>query len=326
VCGGLGGSICGVPKDLESPSVENPMKALVTGATGFVGHRLLAKLQRPVVLSRNAEKAAKELAAFGVEPFAWEPMEGPPPAAAFEGVDVVFHMAGDPVAEGRWTEKKKARIRDSRIIGTRNLVAGLRNLAMKPKTLVCASALGYYGSRGDEELDEKAPPGSDFLADVCVGWEREAAAARELGIRVVSVRIGIVLGAGGGALAKMLTPFKLGLGSPLGKGGQYMPWIHIDDLVELMLFAAGNSTLSGPVNGVSPHPVINREFTKTLGRVLGRPTIMPSVPPIALKLLIGEFGKVLLDSQRAVPKAAVNAGFTFQFPELEPALREILHG
>jgi len=301
------------------------MKPLVTGATGFVGHRLLARLQQPLVLSRNAEKAQKDLAAFQVRAFAWEPMEGPPPAVAFESVDTIFHLAGDPVAEGRWTDQKKARIRDSRIIGTRNLVAGLRNLAVKPQTLVCASAVGYYGSRGDEELDETASPGSDFLAEVCVGWEREAARARELGIRVVSIRTGIVLGTGGGALAKMLTPFKLGIGSPLGNGRQYMPWVHIDDLVELMLLAAGNANLSGPVNGVAPHPVTNREFTKTLGHVLGRPTFMPAVPPIALKVLIGEFGQVLLDSQRAVPRAALNAGFAFRFPKLEPALREILH-
>src|SRR5262249_54151987 len=177
-------------------------------------------------------KASKELVAFGVQTYAWDPMEGPPPVAAFEGVDTIFHLAGDPVAEGRWTEQKKARIRDSRIVGTRNLVAGMRNLAVMPQTLVSASAVGYYGSRGNEKLDENAPPGSDFLAKVCVGWEREAAAARELGIRVVSTRTGIVLGAGGGALAKMLTPFKLGMGSPLGNGRQYMPWIHIDDLVE----------------------------------------------------------------------------------------------
>src|SRR5262245_18349406 len=325
MCCSLGGSIGGVHEGCESPCAEYAMKALVTGATGFVGHRLLAKLQRPVVLSRNAEKAAKELVAFGIRAFAWEPMEGPPPAAAFEGVDTVYHLAGDPVAEGRCTQQKKTRIRDSRIVGTRTFVAGLRNLAVKPQTLTSASAVGYYGSRGDEELDENAPPGKDFLAEVFVGWEREAAVARELGIRVVSIRTGIVLGAGGGALAKMLTPFKLGFGSPLGNGNQYMPWIHIDDLVELMLFAADNHGLSGPVNGVAPHPLTNRAFTKTLGRVLGRPTFMPSVPPIALKVLIGEFGQVLLDSQRAVPRAAVDSGFAFQFPELEPALREILH-
>ncbi len=299
------------------------MNALVTGATGFVGHRLLARLDRPAVLSLNAEKAAKELAAFGVRSFAWE-MGAPPPAAAFDGVDTVFHLAGEPVAEGRWNERKKARIRDSRIIGTRNLVTALRNLAVKPKTLVSASAVGYYGSRGDAELDENAAPGSDFLSEVCIGWEREAVAARELGVRVVLMRTGIVLGAGGGALAKMLTPFKLGLGSPLGSGDQYMPWIHIDDLVELMLFAAGNPNLSGPVNGVAPHPVTNREFTKTLGRVLGRPIFMPAVPPFAIKLLIGEFGQVLLDSQRAVPRAALDAGFQFRHPELEAALRDIV--
>ncbi len=300
------------------------MNALVTGATGFVGRRLLARLDRPAILSRSAEKAANELAAFGVRAFGWEPMEGLPPAAAFEGVDTIFHLAGDPVAEGRWTERKKARIRDSRVVGTRNLVAGLRGLAARPKTLVSASAMGYYGSRGEEELDENASPGSGFLADVCVGWEREAAAARELGIRVVPIRIGVVLGAGGGALAKMLTPFKFGLGSPLGNGRQYMPWVHIDDLVELMLFVAGNPNVNAPVNGVAPYPVSNREFTKTLGRVLGRPTFMPPVPPIALNLLIGEFGQVLLDSQRTVPRTLLNAGFRFRFETLEAALRDIL--
>src|SRR5205085_2185089 len=190
---------------------------------------------------------------------------------------------------------------------------------------ISASAVGYYGSRGDEELDERSLPGSDFLADVCSAWEQEAMSARELGIRVVPIRIGIVLGEKGGALAKMLTPFRLGLGSPLGSGEQYMSWVHIEDLVELMLFAAREPSISGPLNGVAPHPVTNREFTKTLGRVLGRPIFMPAVPPIALKLLIGDFGKVLLDSQRAVPVAALAAGFEFRFEELEAALRDVLH-
>src|SRR5438094_3685660 len=170
------------------------MRAIVTGATGFVGRRLLAKLDRPVVLSRNAEKAGKQLEKFNERTFSWEPSSGPPPAAAFEGIDTVFHLAGDPVAEGRWNKKKKARIRDSRVIGTRNLVATLRGLATKPKVLVSASAVGYYGSRGDQEIDESFPPGSDFLAEVCIGWEKEAVAARELGIRVVPIRVGIVLG------------------------------------------------------------------------------------------------------------------------------------
>jgi len=301
------------------------MRALVTGATGFVGRRLLAKLQQPVVLSRDASRAAKQLEKFNVRAFEWNPQEEPPPAAAFEGVDCIFHLAGDPVAEGRWTAKKKARIRDSRVTGTRYLVAALGGLSTRPKTLISASAVGYYGSRGDEEVDERSPPGHDFLADVCIAWEKEAVAARELGLRVVPVRVGIVLGEKGGALAKMLTPFSLGLGSPLGSGNQYMPWIHIDDLVEEMLFAAREPSLNGPLNGTAPHPVTNREFTKTLGRVLGRPTFMPAVPPIALKLLIGDFGEVLLTSQRALPRAALAAGFAFRFAELEPALREVLH-
>ncbi len=300
------------------------MQALVTGATGFVGRRLLAKLQQPVVLSRNAAKAEQALKPLEVKAFCWDPQTGPPPAAAFAGIDAVVHLAGDPVAEGRWTAAKKARIKDSRVIGTRNLVAGMRSLATKPRVLVSASAVGIYGSRGDEALDETSAPAGDFLADVCAGWEREAAAARELGIRVVPIRIGIVLGKGGGALGKMLTPFRLGLGSPLGSGRQYMPWVHLDDLVELMLFSAREENVTGPLNGVAPSPVTNREFTKTLGRALGRPTFMPPVPRFALRTMLGEFADVLLASQRVYPRAAESAGFTFKFRELEPALRDIL--
>jgi uncharacterized protein len=300
------------------------MRALVTGATGFVGQRLLAGLQQPVVLSRDAAKAEQSLKAFGAKAFAWEPQSGPPPAAAFEDIDTVFHLAGDPVAEGRWTAAKKARIRDSRVIGTRNLVSGLRLLSVKPRVLVSASAVGIYGSRGDEPLDETSAAASDFLADVCAGWEREAIAARELGVCVVPIRIGIVLGKGGGALAKMLFPFQLGLGSPLGSGRQYMPWIHLDDLVELMLFAAREEQVSGPLNGASPTPVTNREFTKTLGRVLGRPTFLPPIPRFVLRTMLGEFADILLQSQRVIPRAAEAAGFAFEFRELEPALRDVL--
>jgi uncharacterized protein (TIGR01777 family) len=203
-------------------------------------------------------------------------------------------------------------------------VAGLRALPAKPRVLVSASAVGIYGSRGDEPLDETSAPAGDFLADVCAGWEREAIAARELGIRVVPIRIGIVLGKGGGALGKMLTPFRLGLGSPLGSGRQFMPWVHLDDLVELMLFAAREERVTGPLNGAAPSPVTNREFTKTLGRTLGRPTFMPPVPRIALRTILGEFADVLLASQRVYPRAAEAAGFAFKFRELEPALRDIL--
>jgi uncharacterized protein (TIGR01777 family) len=300
------------------------MRALVTGGTGFVGHRLLAKLDQPVVVSRDAIKAEKKLEPLKPTIVKWDPLHDPLPAAALTGVDTVFHLAGDPVAEGRWTKKKKQRIHDSRVVGTQNLVAGLAAAAAKPKTLISASAVGYYGDCGDAEIDERSPPGHDFLAEVCIGWEREALAARDLGIRVVLIRTGIVLGEKGGALAKMLMPFQLGLGSPLGSGNQYMPWIHIDDLVELMLFAAREPNINGPLNGAAPHPVTNREFTKSLGHILGRPTFMPAVPPLALKILFGGFGQVLLDSQRALPRAALAAGFAFRYPELEGALRDVL--
>jgi hypothetical protein len=206
------------------------MKAMVTGATGFVGPRLLRLLDSPVVLSRNADRARTALGSLAGPIYRWDPLQGPPPAQAFEGVDVVLHLAGESVAEGRWTAAQKARIRDSRVIGTRHLVQGIAQAAAKPKTLVSASAVGYYGDRGEEELTETAAPAHDFLADVCVEWEREALAAQQHGVRVVTARTGIVLGAGGGALAKMLTPFKLGAGGPLGNGRQWMPWIHVADL------------------------------------------------------------------------------------------------
>ncbi|WP_254510999.1 TIGR01777 family oxidoreductase [Anatilimnocola floriformis] len=302
------------------------MKALITGATGFVGKRLLHRLNEPaVVLSRNAAKAEKTLSAFKVKAFNWDAENQPAPAEAFDGVDAVFHLAGDPVAEGRWTEEKKRRMRASRVEGTRNLVNTLAQLPKKPRVLVSASAVGYYGDRGDEVLTEDADPRDDLLAEVCVAWERESHAARHAGIRVVNPRIGIVLGEKGGAISKMLTPFKFGVGSPLGTGKQYMPWIHINDLVSLMLFAAERDSISGPLNGTAPNPVTNYEFTKTLGRVLNRPTFMPAPPNFMLKLLIGEFANVLLASQNAVPKRPLDAGFQFQYPTLEPALREILN-
>jgi uncharacterized protein (TIGR01777 family) len=301
------------------------MQALVTGATGFVGRHLLRRLEQPVVLSRDATKARRELADYQVRPFPWQP-ENQPPAEAFAGIDTVFHLAGDPVAKGRWNAAKKARIRDSRVVGTRNLVAGLARLSERPRVLVCASAVGYYGSRGEVALTEGTSPGSDFLAQVCVDWEREALTARNLGIRVVPIRIGIVLGPAGGALAQMLPPFRAGLGSPLGSGRQYMPWIHIDDLVELMLFVAGRDNVNGPLNGVAPTPVTNREFTHALGRALHRPTFLPAVPAFALKALLGEFAEVLLASQRVIPQAATNAGFTFRHPQLQPAFAAILNG
>ena len=299
------------------------MKALVTGATGFVGPRLLRLLDRPVVLSRNPDHARTSIGTLAGRIVKWDPMQGPPPAEAFEGIDVVLHLAGESVAEGRWTAAQKARIRDSRVVGTRHLVQGIAQAAVKPKTLVSASAVGYYGDRGEEELTEAAPPASDFLADVCVAWEREAVAAEQHGVRVVTARTGIVLGAGGGALAKMLTPFKLGGGGPLGNGRQWMPWIHVADLARLYLHAAEAESIRGAMNAVAPHPVRNSEFTKALARQLHRPAFMPA-PYFGLRLLFGEFAKVLFASQRVIPRVALDTGFVFQYPEIVAALREIL--
>jgi uncharacterized protein (TIGR01777 family) len=297
------------------------MRALVTGATGFVGGELLRRLEKPRILSRTPERARERT---GLEAFPWDAEAGPPPAAALEGLDAVFHLAGDPVAEGRWTAAKRARIRDSRILGTRHLVAGLAAAEAKPSVLVAASAVGWYGDRGDEVLAEGAPPGSDFLAEVCGGWEREAAAAEARGIRVVSLRIGLVLGKGG-ALPRMLLPFRLGAGGTLGRGRQWMPWIHVEDLVGLLLFAAATPGLRGPVNAVGPVPATNRDFTKALGRVLGRPTILP-VPRFALRIALGGFSDVLFASQRVEPRAALAAGYAFRHREVEGALRAILGG
>lgn len=297
------------------------MKALVTGATGFIGRGLVASLAHPVVLSRGPERARRELGAVDSHP--WDPAAEPPPAEVFEGVEAVFHLAGDPIAEGRWNDAKKRRLRESRVLGTRHLIETLGTIKKRPGVLVAASAVGYYGDRGDETLDERTAPGKGFLADLCVDWEAEAMKATGLGMRVVMVRIGMVLGASGGALAKMLLPFKIGAGGRLGSGRQWMGWIHVDDLVGLFLFAAGTKGVSGPINGVAPVPVTNAEFTRTLGSVLRRPAAFPA-PASMLRLALGEFADVLLSSQRVLPAAAEMAGYTFRHPRLEGALREIL--
>jgi uncharacterized protein (TIGR01777 family) len=297
------------------------MRALITGATGFIGRRLLARISEPVVLTRDPARARGALARATL--FPWDPLAGPPPAAAFRDVQAVFHLAGEPVAQGRWSTSKKERIRASREVGTSNLVKTLAELAVRPSVLVSASAIGYYGARGDEPLDESSAPGHDFLADVCRSWESSSAAATRLGIRVVNPRIGIVLGRGGGALAKMLTPFKLGVGGPLGNGRQWMSWIHIDDLVGLLLHAAEQGEISGPLNAVAPEAVTNREFTRLLGKALHRPALMP-MPGFMLKIVVGEFGGILLDSQRVLPRVAQRSGYVFRFPELAGALDDIL--
>jgi uncharacterized protein (TIGR01777 family) len=224
----------------------------------------------------------------------------------------------------RWTVEAKQRIRESRVVGTRKLVEALATLPRRPEALICASAIGYYGSRGDEILTESSAPGSGFLPEVCVAWEREAQAAEALGIRVVRVRTGVVLAAGGGALARMLPPFRMGVGGRLGSGRQWMSWIHLEDMAALFRFAV-ESQVRGALNGVAPHAVTNSEFTRELAHALGRPAVFP-VPEFALRLLFGEMAEVLLASQRVAPGAAQAAGFRFRFPQLAPALAGLLGG
>jgi uncharacterized protein (TIGR01777 family) len=299
------------------------MRAVVTGATGLVGPRLLRLLDSPIVLSRDPDRARKSVGHLAGEIVRWDPMAGPPPMAAFDGVDAVFHLAGESVAGARWTAAQKARIRDSRILGTRHLVKGITQAARKPAVLVSASAVGYYGDRGEEELVETSAPAKDFLADVCVEWEREAVMAETVGVRVVTARTGIVLGPGGGALAKMLLPFKLGGGGPLGSGKQWMPWVHVADLARLYVHAAETGSIRGPMNAVALNPVRNSEFTKALARQLHRPAFIPA-PYFGLRLVFGEFAQVLFASQRVIPKVALDSGFQFQFPDIVSALRDIL--
>jgi hypothetical protein len=298
------------------------MHCLVTGGTGFVGRHLISRLERPVVAGRSVDKIKK--LPGEVIPCQWNGgtlLD----RSVLEGVDAVFHLAGESVFNGRWTTARKQRIMDSRRLGTRNLVASLAALDSPPSVLVCSSAIGYYGSRGDELLREASPPGTDFLAQVCQAWEEEARQAEKLGIRVVSVRTGVVLGSDGGALAQMLLPFRLGLGGRIGSGRQFMSWIHIDDLVGILLHAATASEVRGPVNGAAPQAVTNREFTATLAEVLRRPAFL-AVPAPLLRIALGEFADVLLGSQRVVPEKILEAGYTFRYPELKGALRNLVRG
>ena len=268
------------------------------------------------VLSRNPAKASERL---GVEAVEWDPAAGPAPV---DGYDAVVHLAGEPVAQ-RWSEDAKRRIRESRIAGTTNLVAGIRAAERRPQTLVCASAVGYYGPRGDEPIDEDTPAGDDFLATVCVGWEQAARSAEEHGVRVAMIRTGILLDKAGGALGQMLPPFKLGLGGPVAGGKQYMPWIHADDVVGLYLLALDNGSATGPINATAPEPVTNKVFTKALGRAIHRPTIAP-IPTAALKLRFGEMAQIVVTGQNAVPKRARELGYRFAHPELDEALESAL--
>ncbi|HZV75835.1 MAG TPA: TIGR01777 family oxidoreductase [Conexibacter sp.] len=298
------------------------MRVTVTGATGLIGTRLVAALARRgdevTVLSRSPRRASERLGS-GILTEAWDPLGEPAPAGALAGRDGVVHLAGEPVAQ-RWSAAAKERIRTSRESGTANLVAGLRSADPRPRVLVSASAVGYYGPRGDEELPESEPPGDDFLAEVCVTWERAAQAAEDLGVRVAIVRTGVVLDPDGGALAKMLPPFRAGVGGPVAGGRQWMPWIHADDLVSLYLAALDGETWSGALNASAPQPVTNRDFSKALGRALHRPALAP-VPRLALRALYGEMEQMVTTGQRAVPSRPLALGYAFAHPELDEALR-----
>jgi uncharacterized protein len=301
------------------------MRVTLTGASGLIGSRLVHALKdrgdEVTVLSRDPGRAARRL---GVGAGRWQPLEGRAPVHALAGRDAVVHLAGERVDQ-RWSEESRRAILASREIGTRNLVEGLRAAEPHPEVLVSASAVGYYGPRGDEVLDESAAPGDDFLARVCATWEAEAERAEELGMRVVRVRTGVVLDRRGGALARMLRPFRLGVGGPVAGGDQWLPWIHADDLVALYLAALDGERWSGPVNASAPEPVRNRDFSKALGRALRRPAVLP-VPGAALRVLYGDMAEIVTEGQRAVPRRALELGYAFRHPDLDAALRDAVRG
>lgn len=292
------------------------MLIVLTGATGFLGRQLTAALQEAGhdarVLSRRS----------GGGNVAWDPLAGPPAAECLANAEAVIHLAGEPVAQ-RWTAAARVRIEQSRVQGTRNLVEGLRRMERRPEVLISASATGYYGSRGDEVLTEDSAPGAGFLPEVCRRWEAAEEEAAELGIRVVRLRLGVVLGRGGGALAKMLPAFRAGVGGPLAGGRQWMSWIHAEDAVGLMKWAVTERAARGAFNAVSPHPIQNTDFTKALGRAVRRPAVFP-VPALALRVLYGEMAEILTGSQRVEPRAAIGAGFRFRYEDVEEALRSLV--
>ena len=298
------------------------MNVTVSGATGRVGRHLVAALKARgddvVALSRDPDKAGEQL---GVKAYAWDLKNEAVPKEALLGRDAVVHLAGEDVGQ-RWNKEVKAEIIDSREKGTRNMVHSIFETKPRPKTFVCASAAGYYGDRGSEVVDEAEPPGSDWLSEVCARWERQAETAK-VGTRLVIVRTGIVLDADGGALAKMLPPFKAGVGGPIGSGKQYMPWIHLDDLIGIYLAAIDNQDFHGPINASAPEPATNKDFAKALGHAIKRPALAP-VPGIAIKAMYGEMSQIVLKGVRMVPGRAAELGYEFQHPDLGEALRSTL--
>jgi uncharacterized protein len=294
------------------------MRIAITGASGMVGQKLftvLGESGHQIVRISRSERSGE---------VTWDPAEGKLDPSSLAGVDAVVHLAGENIAEGRWTEAKKARIRGSRVAGTRLVSETLAGMSDGPRTLVSASAIGYYGDRGAEPCSETSAPGTGFLPDVCTAWEAATAPAEAAGIRVVKLRIGVVLSPRGGALAKMLLPFRLGVGGVIGNGRQYVSWVALDELTRIIEFAIHQANLSGPVNAVAPQSVTNHEYTKTLGKVLGRPTIFP-MPAFAARLAFGEMADaLLLANTRVVPDRLNEAGYSFRHAELEPTLRQML--
>ncbi len=306
------------------------MRVFITGGTGLVGQRLIRRLHErgdgAVILTRRFGHA-RQLFGVDAQLVEGDPMRSGDWMDAVGDCDAVVHLAGENVFGRRWSTEYKKHLYDSRILSTQNIVEALRRKPVRAdggaKALVNASAIGYYGAHGDEELTEDSPPASDFLAKLCIDWENAARAAESFGIRAAMVRIGVVLDKEGGALAKLLTPFKLGGGGPVASGRQWMSWIHHADLVELFLLALENAGACGAINGTAPNPVTNREFGKILGRVLHRPSFVWT-PALALRVLVGEAATLIVTGQRVIPKRAMGLGYSFQYPTLEAALKQIL--
>lgn len=300
------------------------MKILISGSGGLVGSALVSALRSSGHEAIRLVRSTPSGTQSQMDSVTWDPMSGQLDPSRLEGLDAVVHLAGESIAAKRWTPAQKTRIVESRVKGTRLLAETLAKLTPPPRELICASAIGFYGDRADQRLNEDSPPGTGFLANTCREWEAAAKPAVDRGIRVVHLRTGLVLASQGGALAKMLTPFRLGIAGIIGSGQQYMSWISLDDLVAIIAYALSTETLRGPVNAVAPKPVTNYEFTKTLGRVLGRPTLFP-MPAFAARLAFGEMADgLLLASARVEPKRLLESGFGFRFPELEAAIRHAI--
>ncbi|MGQ9487340.1 MAG: TIGR01777 family oxidoreductase [Armatimonadota bacterium] len=302
------------------------MHVVVAGGTGFIGRAVCRELlragQEVTVLTRDASRASGRVPQ-GVKVAQWSPEQPEELREVLSAKDAVINLSGESVAAQRWTPEFKQKLVDSRVNSTRALVQGIRSAEPRPRVLVNASAVGIYGNRGEEELTESSSPGTGFLAELAIRWEQSADEARELGVRVVKLRIGIVLGEGGGALEKMLLPFRLFVGGPFGSGQQWFPWIHLDDVSGITLHALAHDTVDGAVNTVAPGIVRLGEFCKALGRVMKRPSWLP-VPGFALRLAAGELGESLLWSQRVVPQVALQTGYAFRYPQVEQALRQVL--